>query len=207
MRDALSGVTVGVVSTSAAAVTIRPRHPDDLPELARVLFAQQAETRYPVRDPLPIPVAEFLHAEDAAAAWTAEHEGRVVGHVCRTGPVHGYAEADAMNTACAEAYGCTVAELAWVSTLFVDPATRGLGVGRALLATVVDDIAARGLRPCLEVLDLHGAAGRLYRSTGWVDVLRTRPAWLAGAVDDPEVGVSTMVLPDAGQPPITSARS
>lgn len=52
-------------------VTIRRRRPCDIPELVDVLLAQQPETRYPFKDPLPIPVEDFLHASDATKAWTA----------------------------------------------------------------------------------------------------------------------------------------
>ena len=158
-------------------------------------MAQQPLTRYPVRNPLPFPVERFLHADDAAAAWTAELDGRPVGHVCRVGPPHGFPDADAMNEACAQAHGCAVGDLGWVATLFADPATRGLGVGRALLGTAVSDIRDAGLRPCLEVLPVHAAAPALYRSAGWREVLRIRPAWLREAVGEDGPDVRAMVLP------------
>lgn len=148
-----------------------------------------------MRDPLPFPVERFLHADDAAAAWTAELDGRPVGHVCRVGPPRGSDDAAAMNEACARAHGCSVDELGWVATLFADPATRGLGLGRALLGTVVEDIRAAGLRPCLEVLPVHAAALALYESTGWWEVLRVRPAWLRAALGGSGPDVRAMVLP------------
>ena len=58
-------------------VRIRERVPEDVPVLAKILLAQQSETRYPFRDPLPIPVEDFMHAHDAARAWTAELDGSV----------------------------------------------------------------------------------------------------------------------------------
>ncbi len=60
-----------------------------------------------------------------------------------------------------------------VKRLFVDPAARGGGVGRALLAAAEAWAATRGVRRA--VLDTHSgllAAGALYRSTGWVPVPR-----------------------------------
>lgn len=176
------------------ALVIRPRRPEDLPVLVAVLLAQQPFTSYPVRNPLPFPVEDFLHARDAEEAWVAEIDGRAVGHVCWTLAADPTAAA---VTACAEAHRCAVSELGWVSTLFVAPEAGGHGVGRRLLATAVDAIRGVGHHPCLEVVDLNPVAGRLYRSTGWVEVLRTRPEWLAGAVADPEVGESIMVLPAA----------
>jgi GNAT superfamily N-acetyltransferase len=171
------------------SVVVRPRRPADLPALADVLLGQQALTRYPFRDPLPIPVEEFLHADDALAAWTAVADDTVVGHVCRTGP--GLASLDEPAAA---AHGCAVSSLGWVSTLFLDPATRGLGVGRLLLATVVADLRAHGLRPCLEVLSVHPAAAGLYAATGWREVARIRPDWLRRAAGDDGPDVAVMVL-------------
>lgn len=178
-----------------ALVRVRPRRPGDVPALVDVLREQQPGSRYPFRDPLPFPVERFLHADDAAAAWTAELDGRPVGHVCRLSPPRGFPDAEAMNAACARAHGCTVDDLGWVATLFVGLVARGLGAGRALLDTVVRDIRGAGLRPCLEVLPVHPAALTLYESTGWHEVLRIRPAWLRDAAGDEGPDVQVMVLP------------
>lgn len=91
---------------SAGDVRIRPRESADVPALAAVLLAQQCETRYPFRDPLPVAVGDFLHARDAVKAWTAELAGKPVGHVCRTGPASGFPAADVLNGVCARAHGC-----------------------------------------------------------------------------------------------------
>jgi len=180
---------------SAPVVRIRPRRFDDVPPLADLLLAQQPLTRYPFRNPLPMPVERFLHADDAPEAWTAEVDGRPVGHVSRVGPPRGYPEAEDMNDACARAHDCPVEDLGWVATLFVDPAVRGLGVGRALLDTAVTGIRAAGLRPCLEVLPVHAAALAMYESDGWQEVLRVRPGWLRAAAGDEVPDVRVMVLP------------
>ncbi|WP_408898545.1 GNAT family N-acetyltransferase [Nocardioides sp. R1-1] len=178
-------------------MTVRPRRATDLSVLAGVLSEQRPETRYPLQDPLPVPVDQFLHADDAVAAWTAEIDGRPVGHVCRTGPLAGFPEATTLNDECAHAHGCEVAELAWVSTLFVGRDARGRGIGRLLLETVVADIPAAGLRPCLEVLPVHPAALTLYRHSGWSEVLRLRPEWLreAAGEDGPELVVMALLPP------------
>ncbi|KAB2812972.1 GNAT family N-acetyltransferase [Pimelobacter simplex] len=170
---------------------IRPRRAADLPALADVLFAQQPETRYPYRNPLPIPVEQFLHADDARAAWTAELGGRPVGHVCWTAPD----DAGERDRYCAEAHGCSVADLGWVSTLFVGAAARGHGVGRMLLDTAVADVRRAGRRPCLEVLPLHAAAHGLYRAAGWTEAARVSAPWAP-----PGVPVVLMVLPGADGP-------
>lgn len=177
-------------------VVVRPRRPEDIPALAEVLFEQQPSSRYPFRDPLPFPVEQFLHAEDAVAAWTAEIDGRIVGHVCRVRPPQGFADAAAMNAACAASHDRPVEELSWISTLFVGLDARGHGVGRLLLESVVDDVRAAGLAGCLEVLMTHGGAYGLYQATGWKEVMRLRPQWLLDAAGDDAPEVVVMVLPD-----------
>ena len=175
---------------------IRARRPDDINVLAAALLRQQGESGYPVRNPLPMPVEDFLHADDAVAAWTAELDGRPAGHVCRTGPARSFTDADVLNAVCARAYGCAVADLTWINAFFVDTDARGLGLGRQLLHTVVDDALQHGLRPCLEVHPAHPAALSLYVSSGWTVVHRLRPDWLRAAVGDqgPSVHVMTYDL-------------
>lgn len=189
---------------NAADVRIRRRRDEDVAPLVDVLWAQQPATRYPVRDSLPFPASEFLHAHDAAAAWTVEVDGRPLGHACWVPRVsaaddRGLEPATGRSTtagaACAAAHGCGVDELAWVSSLFLAPSLHGLGLGTRLLATVVADIRAAGLHPCLEVVDLNPGAARRYVADGWRAVLRAHPAWLVAAAGDPAVGTTTMVLP------------
>ena len=159
-----------------------------------MLLAQQAETRYPFKDPLPIPVEDFLHANDAARAWVAERDEVLVGHVCRTGPARGFAEADLLNQVCADAHGCDVSALTWVNALFVGSDARGNGIGRRLLEAVREDAQEHGLHPCLEVLPLHPAALSLYRATGWRTVHTFRPDWLRAATGDQGPNVQVLVF-------------
>ncbi len=174
-------------------VLVRPRRPDDVPALAEVLLAQQAGSRYPFRDPLPVPVEEFLHADDAVAAWTAEHDGRPVGHVCLTGAGRVRERAAEVDAACVAAHGCRPDRLVWLGALVVDPALRGRGIGARLLAAAEARAAQDGLHPCLEVLPHHPGAVALYRSRGWREVLRLRPSWLSAATGDAGPDVLVMV--------------
>jgi GNAT superfamily N-acetyltransferase len=176
-------------------VHVRPRRAADVPVLVEALLAQQPTSRYPLRDPLPFPVAEFLHEHDAVAAWTAELDGRPVGHVCHTRSVEGFPGAADVHRTCARAHGCDLDELAWVSAFFVGLEGRGLGIGRRLLSTVVDDIRASGRRPCLEVLPVHAGALGLYGATGWREVARVRPDWLRQELGDEGPDVRVLVLP------------
>jgi GNAT superfamily N-acetyltransferase len=178
---------------------VRRRRPADIPALVDVLREQQATSRYPFRDPLPIPVEQFLHQDDATGAWTAALDGRPVGHVCYTSARTGFPGAVEMNRACARAHACDVDRLAWISALFVGLEARGLGVGRSLLTAAVDDIRRAGLHPCLEVLPVHPAAMTLYISTGWREVMRLRPEWLRVAVGDDGPDVTVMVLTDGDE--------
>ncbi|MGJ9422475.1 N-acetyltransferase family protein [Aeromicrobium sp. CF3.5] len=179
-------------------MTIRPRVVLDLPPLADALMAQQAETRYPFRDPLPFPVEEFLHAHDASSAWTAELHGRPVGHACRTDQARAMGADEQLNLACARAHGCKVADLTWVGALFVAREARGLGIGRRLLHAVVDDARRNHQHPCLEVLPVHPGAMALYLSTGWRTIGTVRPGWLRDAIGDDGPDVAVMVLTCGG---------
>ena len=187
------------VGPAQADVRIRPRRAEDLPALAEALWAQQPSSRYPLRNPLPFPAEQFLHAHDAVAAWTAELDGRPVGHVCWTAPPHGDAAAELASRRCAETHDCTTTDLAWVSSLFVGLDARRYGVGRLLLQAVVDDVRRAGRHACLEVLPVHPAAMALYESVGFREVARTRPEWLRAAAGDdgPDVRVMTLLDPPA----------
>ena len=176
------------------AVEVRRRRPDDIPALVDVLLAQQPTSRYPFRNPLPIPVEQFLHEEDASGAWTAELDGRPMGHVAYTGTRAGFPGAADMNRTCAQAHACDIDRLAWISALFVGLEGRGLGIGRRLLTAAVDHIRHAGLHPCLEVLPVHPGAMSLYRSAGWREVMRLRPEWLRSELGDQGPDVTVMVL-------------
>ncbi|WP_104105151.1 GNAT family N-acetyltransferase [Nocardioides sp. 616] len=100
-----------------------------------------------------------------------------------------------LDQVCARAHACQPAELAWISGLFVATEARGLGIGRLLLAAVVDDIRAAGRHPCLEVLPVHPGAMSLYLASGWRVVHRFRPDWLREAAGEEGPNVHVMVLP------------
>jgi GNAT superfamily N-acetyltransferase len=56
---------------------------------------------------------------------------------------------------------------AWLADVIVDPALRGQGIGKRLVAGVVDDIEPLGLRrTLLATADAHG----LYEQFGWTPV-------------------------------------
>lgn len=60
-----------------------------------------------------------------------------------------------------------------VKRLWIAPSTRGLGLGRRLMAAVEADARALGLtRLCLDTNRALPEAEGLYRATGWVEVPR-----------------------------------
>ncbi|NHA68485.1 GNAT family N-acetyltransferase [Phycicoccus sp. CMS6Z-2] len=165
-----------------------------MPELARILAAQQGASRYPVRWPLPFPVEEFIVRPGELGAWVAETGGRVVGHASVITPRPGW-EADGWVAATGE----PVDRLAALSVLFVDPRVAGRGIGGRLLDTAVDRIRALGLRPVLDVVDAHSAAARLYRRRGWQVVGEAHPEWLR-----PEHGSMLLMTLPAEPPGVTA---
>lgn len=183
-------------NATKTSATVRRRLRSDLPVLWRRLLEQQPGSRYPFRDPVPVPPEQFLHAEDAVGAWTAVLEGEPSGHVCRVGPASGFPDADDLNAVCASAHGCQVEDLSWIGALFTASHARGLGLGERLLHTAVSDARAAGARPCLEVLTVHPAALSLYRKTGWRVVTRIRPEWLSSVTGDAGPDVLVMVMAD-----------
>ena len=175
-------------------IEVRPRRAEDLTDLTEALLEQQPQTRYPVRNPLPFPVRDFLHFDDAVDAWTATVDGTPVGHISTTRRHTAVNGGDELDRACAAAHGCTADDLVWLSAFFVGTRARRLGLGARLLLSAVDSIRDAGGRPCLEVVPAFPAALRLYESTGWTEVLRTRPDWLANAADNDGLEVVVMVL-------------
>lgn len=172
-------------------LTIRPRTDADLPALGAALVEQQSASGYPHRDPLPIAPEDFITRAGTLATWTAEVDGRPAGHVAVL-PVHdpeagGEPELTRLWMA---GHGLPADRLGEVGVYFTATWARGRGVGSALMRTALEDLAARDLAPCLDVVPT-GAAVDIYRRTGWREVGSTRPSWL----EDDAPDVVAMVLP------------
>lgn len=155
------------------AVSVRLRAASDVPRLVEVLEAQQPGSEYPVRWPLPFPAEQFVVRDGELGAWVVEVDGAVAGHGALLHPADGW-EADGFTAA----LGLPVERMASVSTLFVDPGRRGLGLGTRLLDVAVGRARELGRVPVLDVVQEHSPAADLYRRRGWRVVGETRPPWL-----------------------------
>lgn len=151
-------------------IVVRRRGAEDITQLAEILAAQQRFSRYPFRWPLPFPVEQFIVRESEEAAWVAERDGRLVGHVSVGRPRADLAAAFAAVTG--------AADVATVSVLFVDRSAQGSGVGGRLLDTAVGWAREHRRLPVLDVFPSHGAALAVYRHRGWHEVGQHHPAWL-----------------------------
>jgi GNAT superfamily N-acetyltransferase len=157
---------------------IRPRRDGDVPVLADVLTEQQPVSRYPFRWPLSFPVESFLVRDHEQAAWVAELDGTVVGHV-----MVGSVELELSSAVFRGRTGC--AEPAVVSVKFVGSAVRGRGVGGLLLDTAVAWARERGRVPVLDVVPLPATALGFYQHRGWVEIGCRWVDWLTA--DQPHV--------------------
>lgn len=170
-------------------LTIRPRRDEDLPALGRALVEQQSASRYPHRDPLPMPPEEFVARPGALATWTAEIDGEPVGHVAVL-PVLPDGHEPELARLWSAGHGLPADRLGEIGVYFTSTASRGTGVGSALMRTALADLESRGLAPCLDVVPF-GTAAEYYRRSGWIEVGSTRPSWLG----DDAPAVLAMILP------------
>jgi GNAT superfamily N-acetyltransferase len=150
---------------------IRARQPEDLDGCVAVLRRVYATTGYPSgwpRDP-----ARWLSPADQVAAWVAEDDGLLAGHI---------ALVQGVRTECLlRAAGRDASELGGIARLFVDPAAMRRGLARALLAAAVGHARARGLQPVLDVVDDDEAAIALYEASGWKLAGITTATWVTPA--------------------------
>jgi ribosomal protein S18 acetylase RimI-like enzyme len=146
-------------------VSVRPREPGDIPACAAALRRVHDASGYPSR--WPDDPGRWITPRDMVAAWVAEHEGEVAGHVAL---VRG------LNVACLlRATGLPVEQLGGIVRLYVDPHFHRLGLARALLDTAAGSAVDHGLKPVLDVVDDSGPAIALYERAGW-QLVGTQPA-------------------------------
>ncbi|WP_406438848.1 GNAT family N-acetyltransferase [Streptomyces sp. NBC_01613] len=149
---------------------VRQRTDRDLDPCVEVLAAVHRHSGYPVN--WPAGPADWLTPSSQLAAWVAEVDGRVVGHL----GLSRAADGDAAPGLWGARAGLGVERTAVVGRLFVSPAARGHGLGAALMARAVEEARARGLHPVLDVVASDRAAAALYERLGWelLDVVEQR---------------------------------
>jgi GNAT superfamily N-acetyltransferase len=138
---------------------IRRRRPDDLPALVELLRVVHEVDGYPVW--WPEGPERFVAPDYEEAAWVAEVDGEVVGHVGR----HRATQDPGFSLA----HAATDERLVSIGRLFTSPDHRGDGLAGALLASAVDGPE----RPFLNVVRGSPAVG-LYEHLGWQRLGATR---------------------------------
>ncbi len=156
---------------------IRPREPEDLARCVAILRRVHEISGYPSR--WPDDPERWLTPAGQVAAWVAENDGRLAGHV---------ALVQGVRTECLlRATGRDASELGGVARLFVDPGARRKGLARALLAVAAGDARARGLQPVLDVVHDRGPAIALYERSGWVLAGTQTATWVTPADISPKL--------------------
>ena len=150
-----------------ARVLIRGRTEDDLSGCELLARASHDLDGYPVH--MPDDMRKFLIAPDELAAWVAEVDGEVAGHVS----LHARCSPGAIKVA-SRASGVKEDGFGVVARLLVSPAARRRGIGRGLLDTARTEATDRGLVPMLEVVAWHEPAVSLYEALGWSRVGQSR---------------------------------
>jgi ribosomal protein S18 acetylase RimI-like enzyme len=144
----------------AGHVQIRARRQADVDALLDMAHLVKRLDGYPPRG--PVDLERFMVPPEQLAAWVAEIDSTVVGHVA----LHATGANDTVHLASRHT-GKAPEDLAVVARVLVSPTTRRIGVGHALLETAVHGAHERGQQPILEVAVHFDAAIGLYESSGW----------------------------------------
>ncbi|MEU9101287.1 GNAT family N-acetyltransferase [Streptomyces sp. NPDC048361] len=140
---------------------VRRRTDSDLGACVQVLADVHEQDGYPVNWP-DRPDA-WLSQPALLAAWVAELDGRIVGHI-------GLSRSEAGDVApglWGGREGASRASAGVVSRLFVASAARGHGIGALLMAQAMRDARERDLHPVLDVVASDASAVALYERLGW----------------------------------------
>ncbi|MFF2541013.1 GNAT family N-acetyltransferase [Kitasatospora sp. NPDC058063] len=159
---------------AGAGVVVRPRRADDLADCVRVLGDVHTVDGYPAD--WPDRPAAWLTPDGLLAAWIAESDGRLSGHVglARSAP------GDLAPVLWSGRTGGRPELTAVIGRLYVAPGARGHLVGARLLACAVAHARALGLHPVLDVLATDTAAVALYRRLGWTHLGGGDQRWASG---------------------------
>jgi GNAT superfamily N-acetyltransferase len=154
---------------------LRTRTPEDLDGCVAVLRRVHETSGYP--SSWPQDPGRWLVPAGLVAAWVAEDDGRLAGHV---GLIHG------VRSPCLlRATGRDAGELGGIARLFVDPAARRKGLARALLDAAAGHARTRGLQPVLDVVAGSEPAIALYERSGWELAGTETATWVTPAGSSP----------------------
>ena len=149
-------------------VIVRERTPADVPAAAAALVEVHNTDGYPVEgvaDP-----AAWLTTTGQIAAWVAELDGHVIGHVAVNEPQ----PADAAARIWADDARNDGRDVGILGRLFVLPSARGHAAGRRLVETASAAAQKRRLRLVLDVMTKDGAAIALYERLDWQSIGTTK---------------------------------
>ncbi|MFY4720949.1 GNAT family N-acetyltransferase [Streptomyces sp. LaBMicrA B280] len=145
----------------ASGCCVRRREDADLDACVELLAEVHERDGYP--ENWPERPGDWLARPALFAAWVAELDGRIVGHV---GLSEGGAEDRAPGLWSRRA-GTPVEAAVVISRLFVSPAVRGKGVGALLMERAAGEARRRRRHPVLDVLTSDTSAVALYTRLGW----------------------------------------
>lgn len=124
---------------------------------------------------------DWLYDAGFAAAWVAEVDGCVAGHIA-VAPGYGGSEIEA-------ATGRPAAQTLGITRFFVGPEGRGTGAASALLDAVDQYAATHNLALALDVIDVNQSAIRLYERRGWRRIGAHQTDWFGADGPHPTVFV------------------
>lgn len=158
-------------------ITVRPRLASDREALLTALASCARHTGYfAAEDGSLVPHAEASLFDDRYdAAWVAETDGRVVGHIAVMPlPLGEDQESIPLWTA---ATGKAAEAHTLIKRLFVDPTAQRGGVAKVLMAAAMDHIETNRQIGVLDTVSIAKAAMNLYQGLGWREVARAKPSW------------------------------
>ncbi|MFB6816249.1 GNAT family N-acetyltransferase [Streptomyces sp. NPDC056347] len=159
------------MAKEAAACHVRRREDRDLDACVELLAEVHERDGYP--ENWPERPGDWLSPPALSAAWVAELDGRIIGHV-------GLSEGGAGDRAPAlwsHRAGEPVEKAVVISRLFASPAVRGRGVGALLMERATCEARRRGLHPVLDVLISDTSAVALYGRLGWTLLATVDHRW------------------------------
>ncbi|WP_052663729.1 GNAT family N-acetyltransferase [Psychromicrobium lacuslunae] len=158
-------------------ISVRPRTLGDREGLLKALASCARHSGYfAAEDGSLVSHAEASLFDDRYdAAWVAEVDGVVLGHIAVMPlPLAEDQESIPLWTA---ATGRSAEAHTLIKRLFVDPQAQGGGIARALMATAMAHLAAAGQIGVLDTVSVAQPAMKLYQGLGWREIGRTKPSW------------------------------